>query len=60
MEEGDKLVDLTESTMQCRLYAGVQLVLESITLGLPRKRIVELRNICNAITAKQKASRVDQ
>ena len=60
MEEGDKLVDLTESTMQCRFYPGVQLVLESITLGLPRKRIVELRNSCNAISAKQKDSRVDQ
>ena len=60
MEEGDKLVGLIESPMQCRFYPGVQLVLESITLSLPQKRIVKLRNICNAISAKQKASRVDQ
>ena len=60
MEEGDKLVGLIESPMQCRIYPGVQLVLESFTLSLPQKRIVKLRNICNAISAKQKASRVDR
>ena len=59
MEEGDKLVGLIESHMQCRIYPGVQLVLESFTLSLPQERIVKLRSICNAISAKQKGSRAD-
>ena len=60
MEEGDKMVGLIESPMQCRIYLGVQLDLESFTLSLPQERIVKLRNICNAISAKQKVSRVDR
>ena len=40
-------------------FLGVQLDLESLTLSLPQEKIVKLRSICNATSAKQKVSRAD-
>ena len=49
----------SESPVQCLIYLGVQLDLESLTLSLPQEKIVKLRSLCNATSAKQKVSRAD-
>ena len=49
----------SESPVQCLIYLGVQLDLESLTLSLPQEKILKLRSLCNATSAKQKVSRAD-
>ena len=47
----------SESPVQSLIYLGVQLELES--LSLPQEKILKLRSLCNATSAKQKVSRAD-